>query len=190
MHCWVFFQDPILKIWLQVVVKAGAINFDALHQLLYLDYLDFKWIRTFYPPMFFWGASLALKKMCNEIASLSMKQFGTIWINSWQISLHNVYLNQKSQQCFYKCYFIFRYIFRHQQNAILFLRFLKHYLFYKLMCVKKIKQNIYQLIYGQHVLIRQVCVNAEEKTRSLFQLIINLHRFTWFRGEPPANRRC
>ena len=31
-----FFQEPILKIWLQIVVKAGAINFDALHQLLYL----------------------------------------------------------------------------------------------------------------------------------------------------------
>ena len=35
MHC-CFFQEPILKIWLQIVVKAGAINFDALHQLLYL----------------------------------------------------------------------------------------------------------------------------------------------------------
>ena len=35
MHCF-FFQEPILKIWLQIVVKAGAINFDALHQLLYL----------------------------------------------------------------------------------------------------------------------------------------------------------
>ena len=34
-----FFQEPILKIWLQIVVKAGAINFDALHQLLYLSYL-------------------------------------------------------------------------------------------------------------------------------------------------------
>ena len=31
-----FFQEPILKISLQIVVKAGAINFDALHQLLYL----------------------------------------------------------------------------------------------------------------------------------------------------------
>ena len=31
-----FFQEPILKIWLQIVVKDGAINFDALHQLLYL----------------------------------------------------------------------------------------------------------------------------------------------------------
>ena len=31
-----FFQEPILKFWLQIVVKAGAINFDALHQLLYL----------------------------------------------------------------------------------------------------------------------------------------------------------
>ena len=38
MHCF-FFQEPILKIWLQIVVKAGAINFDALHQLLYLSYL-------------------------------------------------------------------------------------------------------------------------------------------------------
>ena len=36
MHCCFFFQEPILKIWLQIVVKAGAINFDALHQLLYL----------------------------------------------------------------------------------------------------------------------------------------------------------
>ena len=39
MHCWgvgVGVQEPILKIWLQIVVKAGAINFDALHQLLYL----------------------------------------------------------------------------------------------------------------------------------------------------------
>ena len=38
MHCcfFFFFQEPILKIWLQIVVKAGAINFDALHQLLYL----------------------------------------------------------------------------------------------------------------------------------------------------------
>ena len=32
----VFFKNPFLKIWLQIVVKAGAINFDALHQLLYL----------------------------------------------------------------------------------------------------------------------------------------------------------
>ena len=38
MHCCFFFQEPILKIWLQIVVKAGAINFDALHQLLYLCY--------------------------------------------------------------------------------------------------------------------------------------------------------
>ena len=34
-----FFQEPILKIWLQIVVKAGAINFDALHQLLYLLFI-------------------------------------------------------------------------------------------------------------------------------------------------------
>ena len=39
MHCCFYFQEPILKIWLQIVVKAGAINFDALHQLLYLSYL-------------------------------------------------------------------------------------------------------------------------------------------------------
>ena len=39
MHCCFFFQEPILKIWLQIVVKAGAINFDALHQLLYLYYV-------------------------------------------------------------------------------------------------------------------------------------------------------
>ena len=31
-----FFQENISKIWLQIVVKAGAVNFDALHQLLYL----------------------------------------------------------------------------------------------------------------------------------------------------------
>ena len=37
MHCCFFFQEPILKIWLQIVVEAGAINFDALHQLLYLS---------------------------------------------------------------------------------------------------------------------------------------------------------
>ena len=39
MHCCFFVcfcQEPILKIWLQIVVKARAINFDALHQLLYL----------------------------------------------------------------------------------------------------------------------------------------------------------
>ena len=37
MHCLgFFFPEPILKIWLQIVVEAGAINFDALHQLLYL----------------------------------------------------------------------------------------------------------------------------------------------------------
>ena len=36
-----FFQEPILKIWLQIVVKAGAINFDALHQLLYLLFNEF-----------------------------------------------------------------------------------------------------------------------------------------------------
>ena len=30
---------PQLKIWLHIVVKAGAINFDALHQLLYLSIL-------------------------------------------------------------------------------------------------------------------------------------------------------
>ena len=39
MHSCVFFQEPILKIWLQIVVKAGAINFDALHQLLYLYWI-------------------------------------------------------------------------------------------------------------------------------------------------------
>ena len=39
MHCCFFFKIPILKIWLQIVVKAGAINFDALHQLLYLFYM-------------------------------------------------------------------------------------------------------------------------------------------------------
>ena len=33
-----FFQEPILKIWLQIVLKDGAINFDASHQLLYLLY--------------------------------------------------------------------------------------------------------------------------------------------------------
>ena len=42
MHCCFylfifFFQEPILKFWLQIVVKARAINFDALHQLLYLS---------------------------------------------------------------------------------------------------------------------------------------------------------
>ena len=35
-----FFQEPILKISLQIVLKAGAINFDALHQLLYLFYSE------------------------------------------------------------------------------------------------------------------------------------------------------
>ena len=34
MHCCFFSKNPFLKIWLQIVVKA--INFDALHQLLYL----------------------------------------------------------------------------------------------------------------------------------------------------------
>ena len=40
MHCCFFFQTPILKNWLQIVVKAGAIVFDALHQLLYMLHSD------------------------------------------------------------------------------------------------------------------------------------------------------